>query len=251
MTEQPIGARRTALVTGGSRGIGRAIAVRLAHDGFDVAFCYRGDHDAAAQTASLVEAAGRRTVHQVVDVADPDAVRQFTERAEERLGPVSAAVSCAGIHRDRAAALMSDADWSDVVRTNLDGAFHLSRSVLMGMFRRRTGALVLISSVAGLGGTAGQANYAASKAGLHGLCGSLAKEAGRYGVRANVVAPGYIESDMVADLSPRVRKQAEAAVALGGFGKPAQVADAVSFLVSDRASYITGAVLRVDGGLTV
>ncbi|MFG2598044.1 3-oxoacyl-ACP reductase FabG [Streptomyces sp. NPDC048462] len=251
MTEQLTGDPRTALVTGGSRGIGRAIAERLAQDGFDIAFCYRGDHEAAAETASLVEAAGRRVMHRAVDVADPDAVREFTALAQERLGPVHAAVSCAGIHRDRAAALMSDEDWSDVVRTNLDGAFHLSRSVLMGMFRRRAGSLVLISSVAGIGGTAGQANYAASKAGLHGLCGSLAKEAGRYGVRANVVAPGYIDSDMVADLPPRVREQAVAAVALGGFGTPAQVADSVSFLVSDRASYITGAVLRVDGGLTV
>ncbi|MFE5729532.1 3-oxoacyl-ACP reductase FabG [Streptomyces sp. NPDC056528] len=240
-----------ALLTGGSRGIGRAIAVRLAADGFDVAFCYRGDHSAALETAKAVEDLGRRVFHRAVDVTDFDAVRTFTEDAAKELGPVDTAVSCAGITRDRAAALMSPTVWSDVVRTNLDGAFHLSRCVLLGMLRRRHGSLVLVSSVSGLQGNAGQANYAASKAGLHGLGASLAKEAAGHGVRVNVVAPGYIESDMVASMSARARARAEERIPLGRFGRPDDVAEAVSYLVSDRSAYVTGAVLRIDGGLAI
>lgn len=246
-TEEPL----VALITGGSRGIGRAIAVRLAADGFDVAFCYRGDHGAALETAKAVEELGRRVFHRAVDVTDFDAVRAFTDEAARELGPPKTAVSCAGITRGREAALMSPEDWSAVLQTNLNGAFHLSRCVLMGMLRRRRGSLVLVSSVSGMRGNTGQANYAASKAGLHGLGLSLAKEAAGHGVRVNVVAPGYIESDMVGGMSTRARTRAEEKIPLGRFGQPADVADAVSYLVSDRSAYITGTVLRVDGGLAI
>jgi len=241
--------RRVAVVTGGSRGLGRAIAVQLARDGFDVGFCYRRDEVAAKETATLVEAAGGRVYHEAADVAELAAVRGFVGRVEEHLGVPYAVVACAGITRDRPLALMDPEDWGDVVRTNLDGVFNLCRSTVFGLIRRRAGAVVTVSSVAGIAGNAGQTNYAASKAGTNGFTRSLAREVGRYGIRANVVAPGFIESDMVADLTGTVRQQAEQGIALGRFGEPGHVADAVSFLVSDRAAYITGAVLQVDGGI--
>jgi 3-oxoacyl-[acyl-carrier protein] reductase len=159
---------------------------------------------------------------------------------------VDVVVGNAGIVRDRPLALMSEQDWTDVVRTNLDGVFTVCRASVFGMIRRKRGVIVTMSSVFGVTGNAGQANYAASKAGIIGFTQSLAKEAGRYGVRANVVAPGFIDSDMVADL--KNRDELATGIPLGRFGRPEDVADAVSFLVSDRASYITGAVLRVDGG---
>ncbi|MFF0203413.1 3-oxoacyl-ACP reductase FabG [Streptomyces sp. NPDC005017] len=240
----------TAIITGGSRGIGRAIAVQLAEDGHDIAFCYRGNENAAKETAAGIEAHGRRVVCKAVDVTSFEQVRSFVEEAEQELGPTTAAVSCAGITRDRSLALMDPADWNTVLRTNLDGAFHLTRAVAFGMMRRKSGAVVLVSSVAGLSANPGQSNYAASKAGTHGLASSLSKEAGRYGVRINVVAPGFIETDMVASMKPSVRARAETGIPLGGFGTPANVAHAVSFLLSERAAYITGAVLRVDGGLS-
>jgi 3-oxoacyl-[acyl-carrier protein] reductase len=240
-----------AIVTGGSRGIGRAIAVRLAADGFDVAFCFRSDEVAAKETAELVRDQGRRAYFEAVDVADFAAVGEFVKRAEAELAPVDTVVACAGITRDRSLALMSEQDWTDVLRTNLDGAFNLCRQSLFGMIRRKRGSVVTVSSVAGIAGHAGQANYAASKAGLHGFTQSLAKEVARHGIRANVVAPGFIESDMVAALKPAQRDKAVQAIGLGRFGQPEQVADAVSFLVSDRASYITGTILRVDGGIVL
>jgi 3-oxoacyl-[acyl-carrier protein] reductase len=238
-------------VTGGSRGIGRAIAVRLAADGFDVAFCFRSDEVAAKETAELVRDQGRRAYFEAVDVADFAAVGAFVKRAETELAPADVVVACAGITRDRSLALMTEQDWTDVLRTNLDGAFNLCRQSLFGMIRRKRGSVVTVSSVAGIAGHAGQANYAASKAGLHGFTQSLAKEVARHGIRANVVAPGFIESDMVAALKPAQREKAVQAIGLGHFGQPEQVADAVSFLVSDRASYITGTILRVDGGIVL
>jgi 3-oxoacyl-[acyl-carrier protein] reductase len=236
----------TAIVTGASRGIGRAVATRLAEDGYDIGFCYRGDEVAAKQTAELIADHGRGVCYEKVDVADFAAVGAFTRTVEERLGPVDVVVGNAGIVRDRPLALMSEQDWTDVVRTNLDGVFAVCRASVFGMIRRKRGVIVTMSSVFGVTGNAGQANYAASKAGIIGFTQSLAKEAGRYGVRANVVAPGFIDSDMVADL--KNRDELATGIPLGRFGRPEDVADAVSFLVSDRASYITGAVLRVDGG---
>ncbi|GAB3465353.1 3-oxoacyl-ACP reductase FabG [Actinophytocola sediminis] len=237
---------RVAIVTGGSRGIGRAVAARLAEDGYDIGFCFRGDDVAAKQTEELVADHGRAVHSERIDVADFAEVGEFTRRVEDKLGPVEVVVANAGIVRDRPLALMSEQDWSAVVRTNLDGVFNICRAGVFGMIRRRRGVVVTMSSVFGVTGNAGQANYAASKAGIIGFTQSLAKETGRYGVRANVVAPGFVDSDMVADL--RHRAELEAGIALGRFGRPAEVADAVSFLVSDRAAYITGTVLRVDGG---
>jgi 3-oxoacyl-[acyl-carrier protein] reductase len=242
-------ARPVALVTGGSRGIGRAIVARLAGDGYDVAFCYRSDGEAAEEAARAAEKAGARVHHERVDVADAARVREFVAAAERELGPPSAVVTSAGITRDRPLALMAEDEWRSVIDTNLDGTFHVCRASVYGLMRRRRGSVVTLSSVAGVHGNAGQTNYAASKAGIIGFTRSLARECGRYGVRANVVAPGLISTDMTADLPAEVAERHLASVPLGRAGTPEEVADLVSFLVSDRAAYITGQVVEINGGL--
>ncbi|MER6421951.1 3-oxoacyl-ACP reductase FabG [Streptomyces sp. NPDC001137] len=241
----------TAIVTGGSRGIGRAVAVALAQDGYDIGFCYRSAGSEAEKTAQLIEAEGRSVYSEAVDVADHDSVRDFVAAAQEALGPPTAAVACAGVTQDRSVALMRPDEWSTVLRTNLDGAFHLARGVITPMMKNRRGSIVLMSSVSAFSGNRGQANYAASKSGLHGLALSLSKEAGPYGVRVNVVAPGLIETDMTSTLPATARKAASERISLGRFGTAHHVAEAVCFLCSQRASYITGSILRVDGGLAL
>ncbi len=192
--QMPEESGQIALVTGGSRGIGRAVATRLANDGFDVAICYRSDESAAEQVAKEIRAAGRRVLTRRVDVADRVGVRAFVADVESVLGPVTAVVTSAGITRDQPLALMQDDEWDSVLRTNLDGTYNLLRSVVRSMIRRREGTVVTLSSVAGVVGNAGQTNYSASKAGIIGLTQALAKEFGRYGIRANAVAPGFIDS---------------------------------------------------------
>ncbi|MEV8569384.1 3-oxoacyl-[acyl-carrier-protein] reductase [Streptomyces sp. NPDC051322] len=242
---------QVALVTGGSRGIGRAVAARLARDGFDVAICYRSDDAAAEQVEKEIEAAGRRALIRKVDVADRVGVRAFVAETEAELGPVSAVVTSAGITRDRPMALMSDDEWDSVLRTNLDGTYNLLRSVVRAMIRRRAGTVVTLASVAGVMGNAGQTNYSASKAGIIGLTQALAKEFGRYGVRANSVAPGFIDTEMVASVPEAMAKEAIKRIPLGRFGTPEEVAALVSYLVSSQADYITGQVLRIDGGMAL
>jgi 3-oxoacyl-[acyl-carrier protein] reductase len=243
--------RRCAVVTGGSRGIGRAVAVRLAADGFDVAFCSRSESTAAAETARLVEANGARALHAPCDVADYEEVRGFVKAAQEELGPAHIVVNSAGVLADRPLALMSPGDWSTVIDTNLTGAFNVSRAAVRGMIGRRAGALVNLSSVAGVYGNVGQANYAASKAGIIGLSKALAKEVAPYGVRVNVVAPGFIDTDMVAGMSEPARDAALKKIPLGRFGSAESVAELVAFLASDRAGYITGQVVQIDGGIAL
>jgi 3-oxoacyl-[acyl-carrier protein] reductase len=238
-----------ALVSGGSRGIGRATVLRLARDGFDVSFCYRADEEAAHEVEKELAELGVRVLAERVDVADADAVRAWVTRTEDELGPVTAAVTSAGITRDRPLVRMADEDWSAVLGTNLDGVYHVCRSVVFGMMKRKAGTVVAVSSIAGVHGAAGQTNYSASKAGTIGFCRALAKEVGRYGVRVNAVAPGFIDTDMVAVLDEKTRERALADVPLRRFGTPDDVADLVGFLVSEQAGYITGSVLHVDGGL--
>jgi len=243
--------QRTALVTGGSRGIGRAVAVRLAEDGYDVAFCYRSGAEAAAETADEIKQRGVRCFHAPCDVADPQAADAFVAAAEAELGPAVLLVNSAGIVRDKPLVLMPFEDWKAVLDTNLTGTYNFCRAVAFGFMKRRHGTMINISSVAGVYGNATQANYSASKGGINSMSRALAKEMGPYGVRVNVVAPGFIETDMTAGLGEKARKKAVDMIPLRRLGEVGDVAELVSFLASDRAAYITGQVMQVDGGIVL
>ncbi|HZB50307.1 MAG TPA: 3-oxoacyl-ACP reductase FabG [Mycobacteriales bacterium] len=238
-----------ALVTGGSRGIGRATVLRLAALGYDVAFCYHSQADGAEELAAELAGLGRRALARRTDVTSLPAVQELVDATEAELGPVEVAVCSAGVVRDGPVVLLAEEDWQRVLRTNLDGVFHLCRAVAFGMMRRRRGCIVTLSSAAGLLGHAGQANYSAAKAGVVGFTKALAKEVGRYGVRANVVAPGLIETDMTAGLAAGARDRLLRGIALGRFGRPEEVAELVGYLAS--AEYVTGGVFRIDGGIVL
>jgi 3-oxoacyl-[acyl-carrier protein] reductase len=231
---------KTALVTGGSRGIGRAIALELGAAGASVVVGFRGGQ---AEAEAVAEEIGGRAVH--ADVSDPEAARALVEDA----GEVDILVNNAGITRDGLLARMPDEDWRDVIETNLSGMFYTCRAAARPMMKRRSGAIVNISSIVGVHGNPGQTNYGAAKAGIIGFTKSLARELGSRGVRANVVAPGYVTTQLT-DVLPDAAKDAMlAATPLGRLGDPEDVARAVRFLCSDEASFITGEVLLVDGGL--
>jgi 3-oxoacyl-[acyl-carrier protein] reductase len=235
---------RAALVTGASRGIGAAIARELAAAGARVAVNYRTSAPAAEELAGEIGG-----VALAGDVGDADQARELVERAEESLGDLDILVNNAGVTRDTLIARMSDEEWHEVLATNLSGAFYACRAVARKMLRRRSGVIVNLTSFVGLHGNPGQANYAATKAGLIGLTKALAKELGSRGVRVNAVAPGYITTDITAGLSDELRERLLTLTPLGRLGEPEDVARAVRFLCSDEAGFVTGEVLLVDGGL--
>ena len=242
---------KVALVTGGGRGIGRAIAVRLGREGAKVAISYRASDAAAEETAGLVREAGAACKFFKGDVAEPGGVEALIKSVGETFGPVEILINNAGTTRDNILLRMKDAEFDDVMETNLKGTYLCTRAVLRGMVRARWGRIVNISSVVGLLGNAGQANYAASKAGIIGFTKSVAREIASRGITANVVAPGYVETELTGGLPENMKGQILGQIPVGRFGEPEEIAEVVAFLVGDGTGYITGQTIAVDGGMVM
>ena len=246
MTEQ-----RIAVVTGGAKGIGRAIVRALAAEGMGVVIHCHHSAGQAEELAAEIRAAGGTAAVYSCDVADGRAVEALFARVLEQFGRVDVLVNNAGLTRDGLLMRMGEEDWDAVLAANLKGAFLCGKQAAKIMIKQRQGRIIQISSVSGILGNAGQANYSASKAGLIGLTKSMARELASRHITVNAVAPGFIDTDMTAALSPKVREAAEGQIPLGAFGKPEDVAAAVAFFASEKAGYITGQVLSVDGGMAM
>lgn len=242
---------RVALVTGGSRGIGRAIAQLLATQGHRVAVNYTANEVAADAAVEAIAAAGGSAIAVQADVGDPDSVTAMFAMIDERLGSVEILVNNAGITRDALVLRMGIEAWDEVIETNLRSVYLVSKAALRGMLRARWGRIVSISSVSGVAGNPGQANYAASKAGIIGFTKSVAREVGSRGITVNAVAPGFIKTDMTDALGDEITTAVRERIALGRLGQPEEVAAAVGYLASDDASYVTGHTLVVDGGIAL
>lgn len=242
---------KIAVVTGASRGIGRAIAIRLAGEGATVVINYNGSKEKAEEVKQEIEGAGGKAAVCQCNVADFDQCQAFIQKVIDEFGRIDILVNNAGITRDGLLMKMSEEDFDQVIETNLKGAFHTIRFASRQMLRQKNGRIINLSSVVGVTGNAGQANYAASKAGVIGLTKSAARELASRGITVNAIAPGFIETDMTSVLSEKVKEGAAAGIPLGAFGKPEDVAAAAAFLASDEAGYITGQVLHVDGGMVM
>jgi 3-oxoacyl-[acyl-carrier protein] reductase len=242
---------RVALVTGGSRGIGRAIALRLAADGHAVAVNYAANGAAAEEVVETITANGGTAIAVCADVGDTDAVTAMFETVEEHLGRIDVLVNNAGITRDDLLLRMGPEAWDQVIETNLRSVYLCSRAAMRGMLRSRWGRIISVSSISGISGNPGQANYAASKAGIIAFSKSIAREIGSRNITVNVVAPGFIETDMTKGLGTEIAEEVTRRVAVGRLGRPEEIAAAVGYLASDDAAYVTGQTLVVDGGLAL
>ena len=240
-----------AVVTGGGRGIGRAVALRLANEGADVAISYRSNDETAEAAAEEVRATGVRCEIFKGDVAAPDDVAALIKGVNEAFGRIDILVNNAGLTRDNLMMRMKEEEFDEVIGTNLKGTYLCTRAVLRPMIRARWGRIVNVSSVVGLVGNAGQANYAASKAGIIGFTKSVAREVAQRNITANVVAPGYVETELTGGLSEEIKDQILAQVPLGRFGEAGEVAEVVAFLAGEGAGYVTGQTVAVDGGMTM
>lgn len=242
---------RVALVTGGGRGIGRAIALRLAQEGARVTISYRANDDAAQKTADHIRQSGGECALFKGDVASSEDVEALVKGVTEAFGPVEILVNNAGTTRDNLMLRMKEAEFDEVLATNLKGAYLCTRAVLRSMVRARWGRILNISSVVGLSGNAGQANYAASKAGLLGLTKSTAREVANRGITVNALAPGYVETELTGKLDESVKGRIREQVPAGRFGEPEEIAATVAFLAGEEAGYITGQTIAVDGGMVM
>lgn len=240
---------RVAIITGSSRGIGRATALVFASTGYRVVVNYNHNREQAEQVLQEIEALGSNGILLGADVSKPQEARDLIEKSVKEFGRVDVLVNNAGINHDQLMLRIQDEEWERVINTNLSSAFYCSRAAVKHMFKKRFGRIINISSVVGISGNAGQTHYSAAKSGLLGLTLSIAQEYGNRGITANAVAPGFIESDMTASLSPEQRQQILSGIAVGRLGKPEDVAALVLFLASDEAAYINGQVIRVDGGM--
>ena len=240
---------KVALVSGGSRGIGRNIAVKLAAAGYDIAIIYAGNAEAAQQTKELVRQCGADARCYACDISDYRKAEEMVKQVVAEMGTIYILVNNAGITRDKLVIQMKEDDFARVLQVNLQGAFNLIRHTYGGFVRAKCGRIINISSVVGLMGNAGQANYASAKAGLIGLTKSMAKELAGCNVTCNAIAPGMIETDMSDAIPEKAKQKLFEAIPLKRIGKPEEVADLVAFLASEQAGYITGAVIPVDGGL--
>ena len=242
---------KAAIITGGVRGIGKAIAREFCENGADVLLCYRSNDEQARKTAEELAGFGTRIELLKGDVADPETAKAAVAKAKGCFGRVDILVNNAGITRDKLLMRMSDTDFTDVISANLNGSFYFLSAAAKVMIKQKSGRIINLSSVAGVKGNPGQVNYSASKAGVVGMTMSAAKELGRRGITVNAIAPGFIDTDMTAVMTDDQKAKAAEAISLGRTGKPEDVAKTALFLASDGASYITGQTICVDGGLNM
>jgi 3-oxoacyl-(acyl-carrier-protein) reductase len=242
---------KSAVITGGVRGIGKAIAEEFCRQGADVLLCYRSNEEAAAKTAEELKQYGTKVELIKGDVSDPHHAEEAAKKAMELFGRIDILVNNAGITKDKLMMRMTPSDFAEVIQSNLNGSFYFLKAISAVMIKQKGGRIINISSIVGLRGNAGQVNYSASKAGIIGMTLSAAKELGKRGITVNAVAPGFIETDMTEILTEEQKEKMLEAISLGRAGKASDVAQAVTFLASDHASYITGQILGVDGGMTI
>lgn len=242
---------KIALVTGASRGIGRAIAIKLANEGAFVVINYNGSVDKAKETLAMIEEAGNKACISGFDVSNEEACKAGIDNILKEYGRIDILVNNAGITRDKLLMAMSEEEFTSVIDTNLLGTFHTIKFLIRNFMKQKGGSIINIASVSGIMGNVGQANYSASKAGIVGLTKTAAREYASKGIRVNAVAPGFIGTDMVDNMTEEAKGQIESRIPLGRIGQPSEIAEVVAFLASEKASYITGQVIKVDGGMAI